>query len=61
MDLDIANGQCRNDSITQNVTFGEQGGVLDSGSSSAAVVLNARTSMWVAGVLAGVAAVMGLF
>ncbi|KAI0647602.1 hypothetical protein C8Q79DRAFT_1009675 [Trametes meyenii] len=26
--LDIAGGQCRNDSIPQNVIFGEQGGVL---------------------------------
>lgn len=33
--LDIANGQCVNSSIPQNVTFGEQGAVLDSGKSSA--------------------------
>ncbi|KAI0766324.1 hypothetical protein BD413DRAFT_460999, partial [Trametes elegans] len=25
LNLDIANGQCRNDSVPQNVTFGEQG------------------------------------
>ncbi|KAI8982873.1 hypothetical protein BD414DRAFT_418912 [Trametes punicea] len=26
--LNITNGQCRNDSVPQNITFGEQGGVL---------------------------------
>jgi hypothetical protein len=33
--LDIANGQCVNSSIPQNVTFGEQGGVLGHNSSGA--------------------------
>ena len=28
MGLDIANGQCKNNSIPQNITFGQQGGVL---------------------------------
>jgi hypothetical protein len=27
--LDVAGGKCRNESIPQNVTFGEQGGFLD--------------------------------
>ena len=26
--LNITGGQCRNDSVPQNVTFGEQGGIL---------------------------------
>ena len=43
--LDIVNGQCVNSSIPQNVTFGEQGGVLDSGKSSA-VGLGARVVNW---------------
>ncbi|TBU35404.1 hypothetical protein BD311DRAFT_707329 [Dichomitus squalens] len=34
--LDIVNGQCVNSTIPQNITFGEQGGVLDSGSNGAA-------------------------
>ncbi|KAI0782262.1 hypothetical protein C8Q75DRAFT_727837 [Abortiporus biennis] len=34
MNLDIANGQCVNSSIPQNVTFGEQGGILDNGAAS---------------------------
>lgn len=29
MNLDIASGQCMNSSIPQNVSFGEQGGILD--------------------------------
>ncbi|KAI9069069.1 hypothetical protein FKP32DRAFT_1617696 [Trametes sanguinea] len=33
--LNITNGQCRNDSVPQNVTFGEQGGVLGNGSNGA--------------------------
>nr|VWP02097.1 Uncharacterized protein [Ganoderma boninense] len=32
--LDIANGQCVNHTVPQNVTFGEQGGVLDNGSAA---------------------------
>jgi hypothetical protein len=60
MNLDIANGQCRNDSIPQNVTFSEQGGPL-SGGSSAAVALNAKVSSWFVGALVSVAVVMGLF
>lgn len=31
--LDIENGECRNQSIPQNVTFKEQGGFLDSSAS----------------------------
>lgn len=37
--LDIASGQCMNTSIPQNVTFDEQGGVLDSAAPSARVRL----------------------
>ncbi|KAI9059381.1 hypothetical protein FKP32DRAFT_1606088 [Trametes sanguinea] len=33
--LNITNGQRRNDSVPQNVTFGEQGGVLGTGSNGA--------------------------
>jgi phosphatidate phosphatase APP1 len=36
--LDISGGQCQNKSIPQNVTFGEQGGVLDHGKNGATVV-----------------------
>ena len=31
MNLDIAGGQCMNSSVPQNVTFDEQGGILDNG------------------------------
>ena len=34
MDLNITNGDCVNNTVPQNVTFGEQGGVLDNGSTS---------------------------
>ncbi|KAI0766334.1 hypothetical protein BD413DRAFT_570107 [Trametes elegans] len=37
--LDIANGQCRNDSVPQNVTFGEQGGVLGNNGAVGSLVL----------------------
>ena len=46
--LDIASGQCVNSSIPQNVTFGEQGGVLDSGKSSA-IRLGAGVVTWSVG------------
>ena len=36
MNLDIEGGQCVNASIPQNVTFGEQGGFLDSGAGAVA-------------------------
>lgn len=34
-DLDIGSGQCVNSSIPQNVTFGEQGGVVGHSSGAA--------------------------
>ncbi|KAI0086367.1 hypothetical protein BDY19DRAFT_894923 [Irpex rosettiformis] len=52
--LDIVSGQCVNSSIPQNVTYGEQGGVLD----SAAILINtsrAKLAAWAVG------AVVGLF
>ncbi|KAI0807972.1 hypothetical protein C8Q74DRAFT_104649 [Fomes fomentarius] len=42
-DLDIENGECLNSTVPQNITFGEQGGVLDSGSNGAAAVVLGRT------------------
>ena len=39
MGLNITNGQCRNDSVPQNITFGEQGGIV--GNNSGAVALGA--------------------
>ena len=34
MGLNVTNGDCVNITVPQNVTFGEQGGVLDNGSTS---------------------------
>ncbi|KAM5530286.1 hypothetical protein V8D89_013382 [Ganoderma adspersum] len=34
VDLNITNGECVNNTIPQNVAFGEQGGILDNGSTS---------------------------
>lgn len=42
MNLDIASGQCMNQSVPQNVSFGEQGGILD----SAAVVVPRGAASW---------------
>jgi hypothetical protein len=39
MGLDIAGGECVNKTIPQNVTFGEQGGVLDDGHGKSAGVM----------------------
>ena len=39
MGLNITNGQCRNNSVPQNITFGEQGGIV--GNNSGAVALGA--------------------
>lgn len=51
--LDIASGQCVNSSISQNVTFGEQGGVLDSGKSGAIGLSHGIGMMWLVGVFVG--------
>lgn len=57
MNLDIESGQCVNSSIPQNVTFGEQGGFLDSG----AAVAFGRTQYAAAVVGAVVALALSLF
>ncbi|TFK48542.1 hypothetical protein OE88DRAFT_1684649 [Heliocybe sulcata] len=54
--LDIANGQCVNSSIPQNVTFGEQGGVLgNNGNSAAGAVKVSALGVMAAAVLGAVA------
>ncbi|KAI0658783.1 hypothetical protein C8Q70DRAFT_990325 [Cubamyces menziesii] len=40
--LNITGGQCRNDSVPQNVTFSEQGGILGNGSNSATGLMIGR-------------------
>ncbi|RPD56367.1 hypothetical protein L226DRAFT_573965 [Lentinus tigrinus ALCF2SS1-7] len=57
MNLDIEGGQCVNSSIPQNVTFGEQGGFLDSG----AAIAFGRTQYAAAVVGAAVALALSLF
>ena len=61
MNLDIEGGQCVNASVPQNVTFGEQGGFLDSG--AVAVAFGGRSGTWLAAVVMGavVAFALGLF
>lgn len=45
LNLDIVSGQCVNKTIPQNVTFGEQGGVL--GNNNAAVPVHFTQLFWV--------------
>ena len=59
MNLDIEGGQCVNASVPQNVTFGEQGGFLDSGAGT--VAFGSGTRYGAVAVGAVVAFVMGLF
>ena len=59
MNLDIEGGQCVNASVPQNVTFGEQGGFLDSGSGAVAFGSGTRYGAVVMGAV--VAFVLGLF
>ncbi|GJE96402.1 Phosphatidate phosphatase APP1 family protein [Phanerochaete sordida] len=58
-DLDVANGQCVNSSIPQNVTFGEQGGVL--GNDSAAPRVRVGLGVSVVSALVAVMLGVGLF
>ena len=55
-DLDIENGECVNSTIPQNVTFGEQGGVLDSG--NGAVALSLGRAQYAAAVVATLVALV---
>lgn len=58
MNIDIASGNCVNPSVPQNVTFGEQGGVL--GDNSNAASRAGATLGWGAVVVVGLSALVGL-
>ena len=53
--LDIVNGQCVNSTVPQNVTFGEQGGILDSGSNGAISLSQTQYGAAVVGALVALA------
>ncbi|KAI0071850.1 hypothetical protein K474DRAFT_1712113 [Panus rudis PR-1116 ss-1] len=60
MNLDIPSGQCKNQSIPQNVTFGEQGGVLGNNSSGSLPSVSSKNlNVWVA-VVVGIVMVVGV-
>lgn len=54
MNIDIASGNCVNQSVPQNVTFGEQGGFLDSAAGRSAMF------GWSAVVIVGLSTLVGL-
>jgi len=54
MNIDIASGNCVNQSVPQNVTFGEQGGILDNATGRSA------TFGWAAVAIVGASALVGL-
>ena len=49
------NGQCVNSTVPQNVTFGEQGGILDSGSNGAISLSQTQYGAAVVGALVALA------
>ena len=55
MNLDISNGQCVNDSVPQNVSFGEQGGVLGNNAALG------RAPYAAAAICAAISCALGLF
>lgn len=58
MDLDIPSGQCVNSSVPQNVSFGEQGGILDNAASASLVPMSWMSA---AVAVAVVATTLGFF
>lgn len=55
MNIDVTSGNCVNSSVPQNVTFGEQGGVLDN-----AALRSSASLGWASVVVVSVSVMIGL-
>ena len=58
MNLDIENGECMNSTIPQNVTFGEQGGVLGDNGDNGAPALAFGHTQYAAAIAGAVVALL---
>ena len=60
MNIDIASGNCVNQSVPQNVTFSEQGGVLGNGGVRSSAVQSGWGTVLVVGVSVLIGVIMGV-